>query len=81
MQFFYISKNINLNQVISGKLYNKYLKKKIMLRKVGIALVSACTGTSYFMDESKAPDSSRHAICILYPDNNSNVRGVVSLSQ
>lgn len=57
-----------------------FIKTFQMLRKLSLALVSTTASISYFMDESKAPESTRNAICILYP-NNSKVRGVVSFSQ
>ena len=51
-----------------------------MFRRTASALLASALSASCFMDESKAPSSHRHAICILYP-NNSNVRGVAAFSQ
>ena len=51
-----------------------------MFRKT-LALAIASSFTSLFLlDQQNAPDTKRHAICILYP-NNSNARGVASFSQ
>lgn len=51
-----------------------------MFRKV-LALAAASSLSPFLLlDEQKVPDTKRHAICILYP-NNSNVRGVASFSQ
>ena len=50
-----------------------------MFKKV-LSLATAFSFTPLMLDSNSAPDSSRHAICILYPSN-SNVRGIVSFSQ
>lgn len=51
-----------------------------MLRKaISIAVGSSIT-SFLCLDQNTAPDTKRHAICILYPDN-SNARGVASFSQ
>jgi Cu/Zn superoxide dismutase len=51
-----------------------------MFRKT-LSLVAAASFSSIlFLDGQQAPDTKRHAISILYP-NNSNARGVASFSQ
>ena len=51
-----------------------------MFRKTfGLAVTSTFTSL-FLLDQQNAPDTKRHAICILYP-NNSNTRGVASFSQ
>jgi len=51
-----------------------------MLRKIfAFGFASTLTST-LLLDDNVAPDTKRHAICILYP-NESNVRGVASFSQ
>ena len=50
--------------------------------KKALALVAASSFTPLLlMDDLLLPDTKRHAISILYPDNNSNVRGLASFSQ
>ena len=51
-----------------------------MYRRTFSALFASAFSATCFMDESKAPSSQRHAICILYPQN-STVRGITSFSQ
>lgn len=52
-----------------------------MLRKVVALACAASFAPLLSLDQNQAPDTKRHAICILYPDNNSGVRGVTSFSQ
>lgn len=50
-----------------------------MFRKA-FSLIAALSITPLLLDSNPTPQSDRHAICILYP-NQSNVRGLVSFSQ
>jgi len=50
-----------------------------MFRKA-LCLIAATSLTPLLLDDIQAPDTKRHAICILYP-NQSNVRGLASFSQ
>ena len=51
-----------------------------MFRKA-LALALTSSFSSFFLlDQQQEPDTKRHAICILYP-NNSNARGLASFSQ
>ena len=51
-----------------------------MLRKIFALGFASSLTTSLLLDDNIAPDTKRHAICILYP-NDSNVRGIASFSQ
>lgn len=53
----------------------------IMIRKALSAVCATALTSTYFMDESSAQAAQRHAICIMYPCNNSGVRGIASFSQ
>lgn len=50
-----------------------------MIRKA-LPLLLAVSSPALLLDQTTAPDTKRHAICILYPSD-SSVRGVVSFSQ
>lgn len=52
-----------------------------MFRKVVALTFAASFAPLIALDQNQTPDTKRHAICILYPDNNSGVRGVTSFSQ
>lgn len=51
-----------------------------MIRKALSLVVASSFLPLLALDEQTAPDTKRHAICILYP-NDSNVRGLASFSQ
>ena len=51
-----------------------------MFRKVLALAVSSSFAPLLLLDDNTVPDTKRHAICILYP-NNSNARGIASFSQ
>ena len=51
-----------------------------MFRKVIALALTSSFAPLLTLDSNTAPDTKRHAICILYP-NHSNVRGVASFSQ
>ena len=52
-----------------------------MLRKVIALACAASFAPLLSLDQTQTPDTKRHAICILYPDNDSGVRGITSFSQ
>ena len=51
-----------------------------MFRKILALGFTSTLGNTLLLDDNVAPDTKRHAICILYP-NESNVRGIASFSQ
>ena len=66
--------------IILAWLNNNPIATIIMLRKALALAVTASFAPLFQLDQIEAPDTKRHAICILYP-NNSNARGVASFSQ
>lgn len=51
-----------------------------MFRKILALGFTSTLGTTLLLDDNVVPDTKRHAICILYP-NESNARGIASFSQ